>query len=141
MDAMVGRSIANPRFNTAMLGIGSMVAVILAAVGLFGVISYSVTERKHEIGIRMALGAERTGIIRSIVGRGAVLAGVGVAGGLALSVMGGRLLEGFVFGISVHDATTYSIVSAVFLSVTLLASFLPARRASRVDPMTALRRG
>lgn len=139
MNEMIGASVANPKFNTAMLGLASGVAVVLAVVGLFGVISYVVTERTHEIGIRIALGARPSAVIRSVLGRGAVLAGIGVGAGLALSMASARLLESFLFGISAHDPFTYGTVSAGFIAVTLLASYLPARRASKVDPIIALK--
>ncbi len=139
MNEMIGASVANPKFNTAMLGLASGVAVVLAVVGLFGVISYVVTERTHEIGIRVALGARPSAVIRSVLGRGAVLAGIGVGAGLALSMASARLLESFLFGISAHDPFTYGAVSAGFIAVTLLASYLPARRASKVDPIIALK--
>jgi predicted permease len=139
MEHMIGRSVAAPKFNTTMLGLASVVAVLLAMIGLFGVVSYSVTERTHEIGVRMALGANRTGVIGSVLRHGAALAGMGIAGGLLLSLLSARLLQRFLFGVTPHDPATYGLVGAGFLGVTLLASYLPARRASRVDPMIALR--
>ncbi|MCZ6918633.1 MAG: ABC transporter permease [Gemmatimonadetes bacterium] len=139
MQAYVGRSTANPRFNAIMLGVASLVAVVLAAVGLFGVVSYTVTEQTREIGIRMALGAGQGGVVGAIVKRGAVLAAVGVGGGIGISALTGRALEGLLFGITAHDAATYVVVSLGFIVITVAASYLPARRASRVDPMIALR--
>ncbi len=139
MNEMIGQSVANPKFNVAMLGLASCVAVVLAVVGLFGVISYVVTERTHEIGIRVALGATPSGVIRSVLGRGAVLGGIGVGAGLTVSIFSARVLESFLFDMSAHDPFTYGAVSAGFIAITLLASYLPARRASKVDPIIALR--
>jgi putative ABC transport system permease protein len=139
MNEMIGASVASPKFNTVMLGLASGVAVVLAIVGLLGVISYVVTERTHEIGIRVALGARPGSVIGSVLRRGAVLAGIGIACGLMLSIASARLLESFLFGISAHDPLTYGAVSAGFIGVTLLASYMPARRASKVDPIIALK--
>ncbi len=139
MEWMIGRSIANPKFNTTMLTVAAAIAVILASIGLFGVVSFAVTERTHEIGVRMALGANQSGVIGAVLRRGVTLAGAGVLGGLGLSLASARVLESFLFGVAPHDALTYVVVSAGFVALTLLASYLPARRASRVDPMVALR--
>jgi putative ABC transport system permease protein len=139
MRTYVGQSTANPRFNTIVFGVASLVAVILALVGLFGVVAYTVTERTKEIGIRMALGARQRGVVAGMVKRGAILGAVGVAGGIGVSAGTGRALEGVLFGVTAHDLSTYVVTSLGFIAVTVAASYLPARRASRVDPMVALR--
>ena len=139
MHAYVGQSTASPRFNTIVLGVASLVAVVLAVVGLFGVVSYTVTERTKEIGIRMALGARQRGVVAAMVKRGAILAAIGVGGGIGVSAVTGRALEGVLFGVTPHDWVTYVMTSLGFIAVTVAASYLPARRASRVDPMIALR--
>ena len=139
MTAYISESVANPRFNAAMMVLASAVALALAAVGLFGVVAYSATERAHEIGIRMALGAERRKVLQLILRRGVVLAGIGMVSGLVLSLVLGRALKGFLFGVTATDLTTYVTVSALFFALALLTSGLPALKASRIDPIAALR--
>jgi len=139
MASYIAESVANPRFNAAMMVLASTVALALAAVGLFGVVAYSATERSHEIGIRMALGAERSKVIRLVLRRGVVLAGIGMASGLVLSLALGRTLERFLFGVTATDLATYLAVCGLFFALALLTSGLPALKASRVDPMAALK--
>jgi putative ABC transport system permease protein len=141
MEELVWRSMADPRFNTVMIGLASLVAVILAVVGLFGTVSYAVTARTQEIGVRMALGATATGVVADVLRRGAAIATAGIAGGVVVSVLSARAVESLLFGITAHDIVTYATVSVGFFAVTLVATYLPARRASRVDPMVALRQG
>ncbi len=114
-------------------------AVILAAVGIYGLISYSVAQRTREIGIRMALGAQARQVMMPMLRQGLVLALAGIAIGLVGSVAAARVLAKFLFGVQPSDPLTYAVVSALLLSVALLASFIPSRRALRVDPLTALR--
>src|SRR5579862_1346482 len=139
MDDYLAASISQPRFNTMMLGIFAGVALLLSAVGLYGVMAYTVAQRTHEIGIRMALGAERRDVLKMVLGRGLflTLAGVGIGwlGALALS----RFLTGMLFGVHPHDPATLAGVSLVLVAVALVACYIPARRAVKVDPMVALK--
>ena len=130
---------AEMRFVLVLLGIFAALAVVLAAVGLYGVISYLVRQSTREIGVRMALGARGAQILSRVLGRGLALAAAGLALGLALALALGRSMASLVFGVSVHDSATLMGVAAVVLTVALWASFFPARQATHVDPMTALR--
>jgi ABC-type antimicrobial peptide transport system permease subunit len=130
---------ARTTFTMVMLGIAAFVALLLGTIGVYGVISYIVSQRLREFGIRLAIGAERTHIQRMVVGQGLKVAAIGVAvglvGGLALT----RLMQALLFGVSATDPLTFAAVSVVLLGVSAFAAYLPARRASSVDPATALR--
>ncbi len=139
MEQLVYRSASGPRFNTALLGIFAALALILATVGIYGVMSYMVLQRTHEIGVRMALGAEAGDIIRQVVRQGMLLAAGGIATGIAGAWVVTRFLSSLLFGVRPTDPTTFALVPLVVVAVALLACFLPARRAARVDPMVALR--
>jgi putative ABC transport system permease protein len=139
MDAYVSASIAAPRFNTILLAGFAGLALVLAAVGIFGVISYSVAQRTQELGIRRALGADASSVMRLVLTEGLGLAGIGLAIGLAGAFAVTRLLESLLFGVTATDPLTFSTVAAILAAVALLASYLPARRAITVDPMVALR--
>jgi putative ABC transport system permease protein len=139
MQELVSQSVAEPRFNTVLLGIFAALAILLATVGIYGVMSYTVTQRVHEIGIRMALGAERTDVLRLVVGQGMFLAMVGVAVGLAGAFGLTRFLSGFLFRIQPTDPLTFASVAALLTVIAAAASYVPARRAMKVDPMVALR--
>lgn len=141
MRGILDEGVALPRFNLVLIGSFSVLALVLAAVGTYGVVSYSATQRTHEIGLRMALGAERPQVVRMIVSHGAVLAAAGTALGLLASLVVTRVLGSFLFGITPHDTVTFAAVSAMLVAVCLAASYIPARRAARVDPMVALRHG
>ncbi|MCZ6915466.1 MAG: ABC transporter permease [Gemmatimonadetes bacterium] len=132
-------SVAQPRFNMLLLGLFATVAVILAAVGIYGVMSFAVTQRTHEIGVRISLGAQAGDLLKQVVGQGLVLAGVGVAIGLAGSLAFTRALGSLLFGVGTTDIPTFAVVAMVIGMVAALATYMPARRASKVDPMVALR--
>jgi putative ABC transport system permease protein len=127
------------RYPALLLGLFAALAMILAAVGIYGVISYSVKQRTHEIGIRMALGAERRDVLKLIVGQGIVLTLCGVAGGLMAALVLTRMMQGLLFNVNANDPLTFITVSALIAVVALLACYIPARRATKVDPMIALR--
>ena len=139
MDQVISRSIARPRFNTLLLSIFAGVALLLASVGLYGVMNYSATQRTHEVGIRMALGATRTDIMRLVVGNGMTLTLIGIGIGVVASLMLTRVMTSLLFGVTATDIPTFLGVSAVLATVALIANYIPARRATRVDPVIALR--
>jgi ABC-type antimicrobial peptide transport system permease subunit len=133
------RSVARPRFNMVLITAFGGLALVLAAVGLFGVISYAVAQRTHEIGIRRALGAADGRMVTMVLKQGMTLAVAGVVLGLAGAFALTRFLETLLFAITPTDAVTFASVAAVLLAVALVACYVPARRAARVDPMAALR--
>ena len=139
MSQLLGETTAARRFNMLLLGVFALLALVLASVGIFGVMSYMVTQRTHEIGIRMALGARVSDVIRLIVGRGMTLVVIGVALGLAGAFFVTRVMKGLLYGVSATDPLTFVGVSLVLSAVALVACLIPARRAARVDPMIALR--
>ena len=139
MEARVSASVAAPRFYAMLLGLFAALALGLAAVGLYGVLSYNVSQRHREIGVRMALGAERGDILRLVVRQGLVLALVGVAIGVAGAFGVTRFLKALLFGITPTDPATYAGICVLLLAVAFAACWVPARRATRVDPMAALR--
>lgn len=139
MEQAVAQSNAQPRFETFLLGLFGALGLLLALVGIYGVISYSVTQRTHEIGIRMALGAEPAGVMRLVLAHGLKLALIGVAIGIAASLGLTRLMSSLLFGVSATDPLTFAGVTILLVIVSLAACYIPARRAMRVDPMVALR--
>ncbi|HYP26606.1 MAG TPA: ABC transporter permease [Blastocatellia bacterium] len=139
MEQLMAASIARPGFNTLLFSIFAGVALVLAAVGIYGVISYSVTQRTHEIGIRMALGARHGDVLKMVVRQGMVMAMIGVAIGLLAAIALARFISSLLFNVSATDPLTYVGIALLFAGIALLACYIPARRATRVDPMIALR--
>jgi putative ABC transport system permease protein len=135
----VGQSISRERFRTFLLGSFSAIALLLAAVGIFGIISYSASQRSHEIGIRMAVGAQRRDILRLILGQGAKLALLGLGSGVVFALLLTRLMESLLYNVSATDPLTFAGVAIILLGVAVTACYIPARRAMRVDPIVALR--
>jgi predicted permease len=138
-DEYISRSLARPRFNTLLLSIFAGTALILTAIGIYGVLAYSVAQRTSEIGIRIALGAGKSSIFRLIVGQAMALVGISVAIGLAGAFAATRLLSSLLFGVGASDPGTFASIVALVSVVAFLAAWLPARRATRVNPITALR--
>jgi putative ABC transport system permease protein len=139
MNDIVSESVARQRFSMLLLGVFAGIALLLAAVGIYGMMSYSVTQRRNEIGIRMALGAQKSDVLKLTVGGGLKLVLIGVGCGLGGAFMLTRLMSSLLFGVGATDPGTFITISAILVSVALLASYIPARRATKVDPLTALR--
>jgi putative ABC transport system permease protein len=139
MDDLLSETLAQPRLQTGLLSLFAGIALILAAVGLYGVLAYVVTQRKREIGVRVALGAQRSDVLRLVVQQGMRLAIVGVALGLVGAWALTRVLQNLLYEITPTDPVTYLVVTSALCFVALLACYLPARRAARVNPMEALR--
>jgi putative ABC transport system permease protein len=138
MEDIVSTAVARQRFSTMLLGIFATLALVLAAVGIYGVMSYSVAQRTREIGIRLALGAQRNDVLKMTMGQGLKLVVIGVAIGLVSAFGLTRVMASLLFGVSATDPITFVAISLVLMSVALVASFIPALRATKVDPMVAL---
>jgi len=139
LDEVLARSISEPRFYMVLLGTFAAMAVLLAALGIFGVMSYAVVQRSREIGIRVALGAHPRDVLRMVLRHALVLSVIGVAAGLAVALALSRAIGSLLFQLSPTDPATLAAVALLLTAVALLASWLPARRATRVDPLIALR--
>ena len=139
MDQIVSNAMSRPRLYAVLLSIFAGVAMMLAAIGIYGVLSYLVAHRAREIGIRMALGAQRFRVVALVLRQTAVLTVVGVVVGVIGAAALSRYLEGLLFGLTPLDLTTFVAVVVMFAAVAMLASYVPARRATRVNPLVALR--
>jgi putative ABC transport system permease protein len=138
LEQVVSESIAPRRLSMVLLGAFAGIALLLASVGIYGVISYLVVQRTHEIGVRVALGAQRSDVLRLIVGHAAKLVGIGTLIGLVLAFLSTRLLSALLYNVGAFDVTTFVFVTIVLAAVALLASYIPALRAARADPVVAL---
>jgi putative ABC transport system permease protein len=139
MDSLVSNSVARQRFYAVMLAAFAAVAALLGVIGVYGVLAYFVVDRTREIGLRMALGASRQQVLGLVLRRGLVCAAIGISLGLAGAAAGTRYLQAMLYGIGPLDARTFAVVAVAFATVAALASYVPARRATRLDPMAALR--
>jgi len=139
VDALVDQSTAPRRFALALIGMFAALALLVASIGIYGVISYSVTERTQEFGLRMALGAMRGDVLRMVLWRGLRIAGFGIAVGTAGALAATHALQSFLFGVTGHDPVTFAAVAGISATVAIGACAIPALRATRVDPMVALR--
>jgi putative ABC transport system permease protein len=139
MDELMTASVAPPKFRTVLVTIFALVGLLLAAIGIYGVMAYAVAERTHELGVRIALGADRSAVLRLVLGEAIVLAAIGIALGLAGAFATTRLIQSLLFAVTPTDGLTFVAISALLGVTALVASYVPARRALRVDPMVALR--
>jgi len=140
METMIAASVAPQRFRTLLLALFAVLALVLAVIGIYGVMAYAVTQRRHEIGIRLALGAQQGDVIGLVLRQGMKLAGVGIVIGLAGAIGLTRLLRGLLFGVGPTDPLTFTALPLLLAVVAMLACYLPARQATKVDPLVALRR-
>jgi putative ABC transport system permease protein len=139
MDAIVSNSVSRPRLYAVLVGAFAIVAMMLAAIGIYGVMAFVVSQRTHEMGIRMALGARPRAVMGLVLRQSAVLIAIGVTVGLSGAAAASRALEGLLFGLTPFDALTFIAASLLFAAVAGLASWIPARRATRIEPVIALR--
>jgi putative ABC transport system permease protein len=139
MDEAVAASVAAPRFRTLLLVLFALSATLIAACGIYGLMAYTVSQRRREIGVRMALGADRRDVLRDVLTRALRIVLVGVVMGLAGAVAVTRVLQRFLFGVTPTDPMVFTIVTLLLMAIGLVAAWLPARRATRVDPWDALR--
>jgi putative ABC transport system permease protein len=139
MEQWLSNSAAQPRLNTVLLGAFASVALLIASIGIYGVLAYSVSQRTGEIGVRMALGATPHGVLRLIVGEGMKVVLIGIGTGVVAGLTLGRTVSSLIFGVPVRDPATFTAVAVALAGVALAACVIPALRASRVDPIVALR--
>jgi ABC-type antimicrobial peptide transport system permease subunit len=139
MDAAVAASVAQPRFRTVLLGLFAVTAMLIATCGIYGLMAYAVTQRRREIGVRMALGAKRRDVLRLVLARALRIVAAGLIVGLAGAAAVTRVLQTFLFGVTPTDPIAFTIVTLLLLAMGLMAAWLPARRATRIDPSAALR--
>jgi ABC-type antimicrobial peptide transport system permease subunit len=139
MNDVLDRSLASRRFSADLVGGFAGLAVLLASIGIYGLLAYMVGQKSREIGIRMALGARREDILRMFFRKGVALAGLGVVAGLVLSASAASVMASVLYGVRPHDAVVFLVVPLLLFAVAVLASYLPARRAAKVDPLIALR--
>ncbi len=139
LDQVVSQAVASDRFKVVVFGSFAVLALVLAAIGIYGVMTFAVAQRSHEMGIRMALGAGRAQVLRLVVGDGMKAALIGLALGVPGAWLVGRTLRGLLYNVGAFDSRSFAAVVATLLGAALLACYLPARRATRIDPMSALR--
>jgi ABC-type antimicrobial peptide transport system permease subunit len=139
MDEAVAASVAQPRFRMLLLAVFAISATLIATCGIYGLMAYAVTQRRREIGVRMAVGAEPGDVLRLVLGRALRIVGLGVIVGLAGAVGVTRVLQRFLFGVTPTDPLAFTVVTLLLVAVGMLAAWLPARRATRIDPTAALR--
>jgi len=139
MRAILDRFVAQPRLNSLLLGVFAGMALLLAAIGIYGVVSFSVAQRTQEIGVRMALGAQASDVFRLVLREGATLAIIGVVVGIVLSFAATHVIQSWLFGIEPTDIVTFAATAGALIAISITASFVPARRAARVDPLLAIR--
>ena len=139
MDEVLSQSVIGPRFHAALFSFFAFLALLMASVGVYGVVSYSVSQRTHEIGIRMALGAKASDILRLVIGQQMLMALLGIAVGLGVALGLTRIISSLLYGVAPNDLGTFVGVPILLGLAALAASYIPARRALGVDPLTALR--
>jgi putative ABC transport system permease protein len=139
MEQRLAETVAPRRFQMLLFGAFATVALVIAMVGIYGVITYAVSRRTHEIGIRMALGAQASDVLRMVVWRGMRLALIGVSLGVAAALALTRVMKNLLFNVSATDPATFALIALLLVGVALIASYIPARRATKVDPLQALR--